>query len=479
MKDLTLVMPEIALLTFACVILIIDLYLPKTKKIVTYVLTQLSLLTTAILCWISPMVANQTAFAGHFIADPLAQILKVFILGIMFIVLLYSRSYIRDRHIARGEYHLLALFTTLGMMIMVSSKTMLMLYLGLELFSLPVYTLVALNRDSSQSVEAGMKYFITGALASGMLLYGISMLYGMSGSLELTQIAQKIAAANQAQGIELSLMVFGLIFIVAGVAFKFGAVPFHMWLPDVYDGAATSVTLLIGTAPKIAAFGFAYRILAEAAPGLASEWGHFLTVLAVLSLAFGNIVAIAQSNIKRMLAYSTIAHVGFILLGFLAGPESGYNAAMFYTIVYAIVAACAFGMIILLSYKGFEAENIADFKGLGQRSPWVAFLMLLTLFSFTGVPPTVGFYAKFMVLSALVNADMVWLAAVAVFFSIIGAFYYLRVIKVMYFDIIENPTKISVAMDMRLILSLNGMAVLLLGIFPGPLFMMCQKALGG
>lgn len=474
MNDLLIILPELAVLTLSCLILVIDLYLPKKARGLTYLLTQVTLLVGAGLC-LYPMTSHTLAFAGHFSADLFAQTLKVFILGTMFVVLLYSRSYVHDRHIARGEYHLLALFSTLGMMCMVSAKTTLMIYLGLELFSLPVYTLVALHRDNAPSVEAGMKYFVTGALASGMLLYGISILYGMTGTLELGKTAEVIAAAD---GLSRNLCAFGLVFIVAGIAFKFGAVPFHMWLPDVYEGAPTSVTLLIGSAPKLAAFGMAYRLLAEAAPSLADYgWREFLMILTILSLSAGNIIAIAQTNIKRMLAYSTIAHVGFILLGFIAGPVAGYDAAMFYTIVYAITAACAFGMIILLSRKGFEAENITDFKGLGQRSPWLAFLMLLTMFSFTGVPPTVGFYAKFLVLNALVESNFVWLAAVAVFFSIIGAFYYLRVVKVMYFDTIETPKAVPGDLDLRMVLSVNGLAILALGIFPAPLFVLCQQAL--
>ncbi len=473
MKDLYTIMPELVLLSMSCLILVVDLYLPKTMSSVSYGLSQLTLLMTATCCFI-PVEGSTVAFAGHFSADLFAQTLKVAILGMMFVVLLYSRSYVRDRPLARGEYHLLALFSTLGMMCMVSAKTTLMLYLGLELFSLPVYTLVALNRDNSQSVEAGMKYFITGALASGMLLYGLSILYGVTHTLEIEQTAIMLASGGH---FSLSLAAFGLVFVVAGLAFKFGAVPFHMWLPDVYHGSPTSVALLIATAPKIAAFGMSYRLLAQALPALSVEWSQFLIVLAIASLAVGNIVAMAQTNIKRMFAYSTIAHVGFILLGFLAGSQAGYEAALFYVIVYAIVAACAFGMIILLSSKGFEAENISDFKGLGQRSPWLAFMMLLTLFSLTGVPPTVGFYAKFLVLSALVNAQLVWLAAISVFFSVIGAFYYLRVVKVMYFETQESSKPVEAPLDFKCVLSLNGMAVLGLGLFPAPLFVLCQQAL--
>ncbi len=475
MNELMFLKPEIFVLSMTCIVLLTDLYLPKTLKIVTYWLAQFTLLGGAYLCWTMIPLEPKLILEGHVISDPLAHTLKMFMLIVVSVVLLYSRRYIQSKSMPSGEYFMLALFSTLGMMCMVSAKTTLMIYLGLELFSLPVYTLVALNRESSRSVEAGMKYFIMGALASGMLLYGLSILYGLTGTLDIDATANALVGF---QG-DLRLMVFALIFIVAGIAFKFGAVPFHMWIPDVYEGAASSVTLFIASAPKIAAFGMTYRLLVEAVPQLSEAWGHFFIVLAVLSLAVGNVIALAQTNLKRMLAYSTISHVGFILLGFLAGTTAGFDAALFYVVVYAITVAFTFGCLCVLSRKGIEAENIEDFKGLGQSSPWLAFLMMLSLFSLAGVPPTVGFYAKFMVLNAVVSTELTWLAIVAVFFTIIGAFYYIRVIRMMYFESSEKPVTDIQAIDTRIALSINGLAVLALGIFPGPLFVLCQRAFGG
>lgn len=484
MGDFALALPEIFLLLMSSIILIVSLYLKDQQQGVTYLLTQLTLLATAILCAKVPEESVPLAFGQQFIADNLAQILKIAILTLLFIVLLYSRAYVRDRStdqtLPRGEYHLLVLFSALGMMVLVSAQTLLMVYLGLELMSLPLYALVALRRDNKSCVEAAMKYFIMGALASGMLLYGMSLLFGLTSSLDLTQIAFKLQTLPEEQVIP---ALFAMVFVIAGLAFKLGLVPFHMWIPDVYEGAPTSVTLLIGTAPKVAAFGMAYRLLVMALPNMSQEWVHLLVGLSVLSLAIGNIVAIAQTNIKRMLAYSTISHIGFLTLAFLTGPQVGYSAALYYILIYALVSACAFGMIIYLSHKGFEAENIADFKGLSKQSPWLAFMMLLVLFSLAGVPPTAGFYAKFLVLTALVDSGFVWLAALAVVFSIIGAFYYLRVIKVMYFDEVDAIVTLRIkplmgGMDARIMLSLNGLAVLALGLFPGPLLILCRLAVG-
>jgi NADH-quinone oxidoreductase subunit N len=361
----------------------------------------------------------------------------------------------------------------LGMMVMVSAHSFLTIYLGLELLSLSLYALVAFSRDDARATEAAMKYFVLGALASGMLLYGISMVYGLTGSLDIAVVANAIAG----EGIQDIVLIFALTFIILGLAFKLGAVPFHMWLPDVYQGAPTAVTLYLGSAPKIAAFAMSMRMLAEALGGLQTDWSGMLTILAVLSLALGNIVAIAQTNLKRMLAYSTISHVGFLLLGLLAGTGEGYSAAMFYTLTYAIMALGGFGMIVLLSRAGFEAEEINDFKGLNERNPWFAGMMLLLMFSMAGVPPTVGFYAKLVVLQAVINVDMVWLALVAVFFSIIGVFYYLRLIKVMYFDPPEDNTPLVAATDFQVTLSINSLAVLVLGVFPGGLMALCASAI--
>jgi len=344
--------------------------------------------------------------------------------------------------------------------------------MGLEILSLSLYAMVALQRDSAIATEAAMKYFILGALASGMLLYGMSMLYGATGSLEVNAVSAAIT-----QGVpNTALLAFGLAFIVAGLAFKLGAVPFHMWVPDVYHGAPTAMTMLIGTAPKLAAFAFLMRILAEGLQPLLNHWSGMLAILAVLSMALGNVAAIAQTNIKRMFAYSTIAHMGFLLLGVLSGTLDGYSSAMFYAVIYVLMSLGGFGMIMLLSRAGFEADSLDDFKGLNQRSPWLAFIMLLLMFSMAGVPPTVGFYAKFSVLQAAVNAGHIPLVVMAVLFSLIGAFYYLRIVKLMYFDAPESHAPIAMAPDSSLLISFNGIAVLLLGILPGNLMLVCAAS---
>lgn len=471
MEDLFVVMPEIVLLTMACVGLIVDLFLTKKTRIITYLISQVTLLLTAFCCRY-PYGEKISAFNGQFVADPIAVILKMFILTLMFLVLLYSRSYARDRNIAYGEFHVLALLSTLGMMVLVSAKSLLMIYLGLELLSLPLYALVALQKDSPLATEAGIKYFIMGALASGMLLYGISILYGLSGSIMLNEVSQALQIAEKET---LQVALFALVFVILGLAFKLGAVPFHMWIPDIYQGAPTNVTLLIGSAPKLAAFGMTYRLLHDTLQSTYVEWSQFFIILAVLSLAIGNIAAIAQSNIKRLLAYSTIAHVGFLFLGLLVAPTVGYSASMYYIVVYALTATAAFGVLLLLSHKGFEAQTFDDLKGLAKRSPWLAFLMMIVMFSLTGVPPTVGFYAKFMILSALVEAGMTWLAALAVIFSVIGAFYYLKIVRAMYFEKPNEPYGIAGSVDLRVMLSVNGLAILALGIFPAPLYIICHN----
>jgi NADH-quinone oxidoreductase subunit N len=390
------------------------------------------------------------------------------------VVLVYSRDYLRIRGLYKGEFFVLALFALLGMMVMVSASHFLTLYLGLELLSLSLYAMVALQRDSGVATEAAMKYFVLGALASGMLLYGMSMVYGVTGSLALADIAQ-----NLSDGTDLRIpLVFGIVFIVAGLAFKLGAVPFHMWVPDVYHGAPTAMTLFIGSAPKIAAFAFVVRILGQGLESQVAEWRDMLVILAVLSMAVGNIAAIAQSNLKRMLAYSTISHMGFMLLGILAGSQNGYGSAMFYVLVYALMSLGGFGMILLLSRAGFEADQLDDFKGLNRRSPWLAFMMLLLMFSMAGVPPAVGFYAKLSVLQAVVEIGYVWLAVAAVLFSLVGAFYYLRIVKLMYFDTPHDAAPIVASRDARFILSANGLAILALGILPQPLMAVCVHAIG-
>jgi len=466
-------LPEIFVLIMACVVLIVDLYLNDKNRYIGYLITLTSMAVAGLITFLGMPMEREVVLSGTYVNDQMAVVLKMFTFLITAGVLVYSRQYLAERGLFRGEFYVLVLFAVLGMMVMISAHNMLTIYLGLELLSLSLYALVALQRDSSQSVEAAMKYFILGALASGMLLYGMSMIYGATGSLDLKTIASHIA---QVQEKDLVLLL-GVVFIIVGLAFKLGVVPFHMWVPDVYHGAPTAMTLFIGTAPKIAGFAMVMRLLVEGMGELHFYWQDFLVVLAVLSMVIGNVVAIAQSNIKRMFAYSTIAHMGFLFLGILSGTQEGYSAAMFYTIAYAIMGLGGFGMIILLSRSGFEADNLNDFKGLNDRNPWYAFIMLIILFSMAGVPPTLGFYAKLAVLEAVINIELIWVAIIAVVFSIVGAFYYLRLIKIMYFDKAEDMQPIQAAPDMRAILSLNGLTILFLGIFPGALMAICTNAI--
>lgn len=461
--------PEIFLLSMACLVLVVDAFISEAKRDFSYLLAQLALLGSFILLLMQPWDGRELAFNNMFVQDALATVLKLAILALSAVAFVYSRDYLKDRNIFKGEYYVLGLFAVLGMMLMVSANNLLMIYLGLELLSLCLYAMVAFNRDNGNASEAAMKYFVLGAIASGMLLYGMSILYGLSGSLVLSDIA---VAINQAGDSRIG-MVFALVFILVALAFKLGAVPFHMWVPDVYHGAPTAVTAFIGTAPKLAGFALIMRLLVEAMGELQTDWQQMLVILSVLSMATGNVIAIAQSNLKRMLAYSTISHVGFILLGILAGTTESYAAAMFYTLSYAVMSLGAFGIIMLLARQGFEAEEIDDFRGLNQRSPWFAFLMLVLMLSMAGIPPTVGFWAKLSVLKMVVQIDMVWLALVAVFFSIIGVFYYLRVIKVMYFDEAVDDQPLSCGTDMQVTLSANALLVLALGLYPAGLMSLC------
>ena len=463
-------MPEIFLLSMVCVIMIIDLFLKDESRGATYVLSLIALIATAFLSFSNFSTESITTFNGSFILDPMATILKIAICIIVVGVFIYAKDYLKDRNMYKGEYFTLGLFGVLGMMVMVSAGNFLTVYLGLELLSLSMYAMIAMQRDSIVASEAAMKYFILGAIASGILLYGMSMVYGVTGSLDLATINKAVSGADRV------VMSFGLVFIILGVAFKLGAVPFHMWMPDVYHGSPTSVTLYIASAPKIAAFAMMYRLLVDGLAGMQADWQMILIILSVLSMVFGNIVAIAQTNIKRMLAYSTISHVGFIIMGVVAGTQAGYGASMFYAIVYAIMSVAGFGMIVLLSRAGFEAENIEDFKGLNQRSPWFAFVMMAIMFSMAGVPPFLGFWAKIAVLQEAVNSGFLWLAIVGVLASVIGAFYYLRVIKAVYFDKPVDETPIQASMDIRLTLSLNGMAILALGLYPTALITLCISA---
>ena len=474
--------PEMFLVCAISVILVVDVFLPPAQRRATFYLTMLALLGTA-LCSVYFGAGERTTllFEG-FVADPAGNALKLFAYAIVAIVFLYSRDYLEREGLLKGEYFILGLFALLGIMVMISANSLLILYLGLELLSLALYALVAFDRESSIAAESAMKYFVLGAIASGTLLYGISVLYGITGTVDIGELGAYFSNGETPQVAAL----LGLAFVLVGVAFKFGAVPFHMWLPDVYQGARTPVTLFISTAPKLASFALAWRVMVEGLGGLHGSWQDMVIVLSVLSLAVGNVAAIAQTNLKRMLAYSTISHVGFILMGFIAGTPQGLSAAMFYTIAYAFMAAAAFGMIILVSREGFEADNIADFKGLNAREPWFAFMMLMIMFSMAGIPLFVGFYAKLVVLESVLDAGLVWLAIVGVFFAVIGAFYYLRVIWFMYFVEAEGEAEASsgvgnaleASTGLRIVVSANALLLFGFGLFPGFLLDLCGRVLG-
>ncbi len=468
--ELTLALPELVVLAMACLVLVVDLYLDEKQRHVTYILSQLTLLAGFVITAVYYSTATEIGFHGHYVKDAMGDVLKLVIFVATATVFLYSRDYLKERGMFKGEYYVLGLLGVLGMMIMVSAHSLLTIYLGLELFSLCLYALVAFNRESPAGAEAAMKLFVLSALASGMLLYGISMLYGATGSVIMEEVARSISE----QGADNVVLAFGLAFVVVGLGFKLSAVPFHMWVPDVYQGAPTSVTLYVGSAPELAAFAMTIRLLVDGLGGLHADWQQMLIVLAVLSIGVGNVVAIAQTNIKRMLAYSAISHMGFIMLGILAGTASGYAAAMFYAITYVLMVVGAFGVILVLSSFGFEAENLEDFRGLNDRNAWFAFLMLVLMMSMAGVPFLVGFYAKLAVLEAIIDVELVWLAVYAVVLSVIGAFYYLRVVKLMYFDKLDHPGPVHASMDTRIVISANGMLVIALGVYPGALMSLCQ-----
>ncbi len=462
LPDFTPAYPEIFLLFMVCVVMLADLFAGEKNRYLAFYLSLLTLAGAALItCGVASSDIRYTFF-GMFVGDAMSDTLKLLIYPTVAAVLVYSRSYISARGLLRGEFFSLSLFATLGMMVMVSANHLITLYLGLELLALSLYAMVALQRESAIATEAAIKFFVLGALASGFLLYGMSMLYGATGTLQLPELTKVIQSGKA----DHEIFIIGLVFVVAGISFKLSAVPFHMWAPDVYEGAPTAVTLFIGSAPKLAAFGFVMRLLVEGLGDLVADWQGMLVILAVASMAVGNIVAIAQQNIKRMLAYSTISHMGFVLLGFIAAGENGYSASMFYVIAYVLMTLGAFGIILLISREGFEADKISDFKGLNQRSPWLAFMMLLVMFSMAGIPPMIGFYAKLSVLQAALEAGYIWLVVVAVVLSLIGAFYYLRIIKFMYFDIPEEVQPILFRPDVKVLISLNGLAIVLLGMFP-------------
>jgi NADH-quinone oxidoreductase subunit N len=467
--EFTAAAPEITLLCMICIVLVVDLFVKDEGRATTFWLTIASLALTAWAIIATAPSARTVIFDGSYVSDALSQVLKLGAVGIVAVGFLYARDYLRQQGLMKGEYYLLGLFGLLGMLIMISANSLLTMYLGLETLSLSLYALVAFDRNNATSAESAMKYFVLGAIASGSLLYGISWVYGLTGSL----IFDDISVAVQDPAVNGMPLWFGMAFMIVGIAFKFGAVPFHMWLPDVYQGSRTPVALYIASAPKLAALALIFRILVEGLGGLHEVWQGMIMVLAVLSLLVGNIVAIAQTNIKRMLGYSAIAHVGFILIAIFTGTEQGLAAALFYTLTYVIMAAGAFGMVILLSRQGFEAESLVDFKGLNARSPWFALMMLFFMFGMAGVPPWVGFFAKLSGISAVLDAGFPALAVLMVLASVIGAYYYLRVIWYMYFDKAEDRSVFQANADTRFVLSMNGVAVLVLGIVPGSLMALC------
>jgi NADH-quinone oxidoreductase subunit N len=467
--------PEIALLTLICMVLITDLFVTDERRAVTFWLVIATLVLTAVTLLATSPVERILLFDGSYVSDSLSQLLKLSSVVLVAVGFVYARDYLQQNDLHRGEFYLLGLFGLLGMMIMMSANSLLTMYLGLETLALSQYALVAFDRNSKIAAESAMKYFVLGAIASGTLLYGISWVYGMTGSLEFHNIAEALRADP---GINDVPLWFGIAFLIVGIAFKFGAVPFHMWLPDVYQGARSPVALYIAAAPKLAALALILRVLVDGLGGALEVWQDMVMVVAILSLVVGNVVAIAQSNIKRMLGYSAIGHVGFILAAIAAGTDGGYSAAVFYAITYVIMAAGAFGMVILLSRQGFEAENLGDFKGLNARSPWFALMMLFFMFGMAGVPPWVGFFAKVSAINAVLSVGYPVLAVLMVLASVVGAYYYLRVVWYMYFDKAEDRSVFQAGSDTRFVLSLNGLAILLLGVLPGWLMQLCIDAIG-
>jgi len=470
--------PELWVLTMACIILCLDLFISEERRGIVHLLAMLTLVFAAIITLRGDYLAEgakyAVAFNDSFIRDLMADVLKTFSYLVLAIVYTYAKYYMRQFRLFRADFYTLSLFALLGIMLLISANSLITVYLGLELTSLSTYALVAMDRNSRRGSEAAMKYFVLGSMASGMLLYGMSMIYGATGSLELARISE---IAGQ-QGSDNVLLVFGLVFLIVGIAFKLGVVPFHMWIPDVYHGAPAAVTLFISTVPKLSAFAMAFRLLQSGLEELHVDWQQMLAVLAVLSIVVGNLGAIAQSNIKRMLAYSTISHMGFMLLGLLPGTPSGFGASMYYVIVYSLMSAAAFGMVILLSHHGVEAEKLDDFKGLNQRNGWYAAIMAMVMFSMAGVPVFVGFFAKWLVIKAALDAGLIWLAVLAVVFSVVGAFYYLRVVKLMYFDDPPTEVPIDAPVDFRAVISINGIMMIGLGIFSSALISVCMASFG-
>ncbi|MDP6727889.1 MAG: NADH-quinone oxidoreductase subunit NuoN [Gammaproteobacteria bacterium] len=462
--DLCFALPELFLLGAISVILLLDLFVSERFQNLTYYLTLATLAATGYFA-AGLIGESRVIFDGTFVLDSVASTFKMFIVGFSIVAMVYSRYYLRVHNLLKGEYFVLVLLSVLGMMVMASAHSLLTVYLGLEIMSLSLYTMIAIARDRAVAVEAALKYFVLGAIASGLLLYGMSMIYGVTGSLNIAEIAS-FAMISSLASEQVLILNFGLVFLVIGVAFKFGAVPFHMWIPDVYHGAPTSVTMFLSTVPKIAATAMLVRLLIDGLGEFQAYWADLFMVLAILSIAVGAVVALMQTNIKRMLAYSTISHVGFVLLGFVTGTVEGYGAAAFYVLAYVLMSLAAFGCIIALNKKGFEADKISDFKGLSKNSPWFALIMLVVMLSMAGVPPFIGFYSKLFILQQVISAGYIYLAIAAVIFAVISAYYYLQIIKAMYFDDLQKDFKVATSMDMRLVLSINGILIFVIGLMP-------------
>jgi len=466
--------PEMVFLGLISFILVADTFWSKRYQFATYYATQVSLIIVGYFIISSFTTAPVITFDGSFIRDSFADVLKLFTIIVSLGVFLFSREYLLQHKFYTGEFFILGLFGVLGMFVMISANNMIIMFIGLEIMSLAMYAMIALRKDYSLGLEAAIKYFVLGALASGMLLYGFSMIYGATGSITFPEMAKIIQSGN-ADKVVLS---FGVVFVVIGLAFKLGAVPFHMWMPDVYQGSPSAVTLYLGTAPKIAGFAMLYRLLDQALPGLVEDWQSLIIMISILSMVVGSLIAIVQNNLKRMLAYSGIGHVGFILLGVIAATPEGYSAAMFYVIVYALTGVAGFGMIVALSRTGNEFDKISDFAGLNQRNPWLALMMLIVLFSMAGIPPFIGFWAKIIVIEEVIKAGFTWIAVIAVIMAVISAFYYLKVVKAMYFDQAEDNSHIeTTSSSSNIAVSLFALALLVLGFMPSSLIDLCYNSL--
>lgn len=473
LENIHVAIPEMIILITACLALLSDLFFRHKLKSIAFYISCVGIIVSAAVSFVFIGSYKLLIFNKLFISDDISHLMKLFIDITVLLSFVYSQNYLDERQMPTGDYYVLGLFSTLGMMILVSAHSLLSLYLGLELMSLPLYAMTAIRRTDSDASEAAMKYFVMGAIASGMLLYGISLVYGATGKLDLLDVANAVAVNWQQQN---TLFAFAMVFILAGVGFKLAAVPFHMWAPDVYQGAPSSVTLFISTAPKIAALGMALRFLTIGLVDITMQWQQIILVMALLSTGIGNLLAVIQTRIKRLLAYSAISHIGYALFGVLAASSAGYAAALYYILVYAVMSAAGFGLVVLMSNHGMEIDSIDDLKGLNKRNPWLAFMMLLVMFSMVGVPPTVGFFTKLLVLKALVDVHMTWLAVVGLLFTVIGAYYYLRIVKIMYFDQPENEDIVRIGTGNTIVYSLNCLSLLYLGIFPGALIAACINA---